>query len=140
MATEQEEYDQLAFYTLAHPEPNFIHQNALDSFAAQRATADDKPIKITFALIGLYLCIEKGQTGRQAQLAHMRLARHRKEWPRFTPPAERGAIRVGDVVATAPGAERDAMIRKWCQVGWEAWKDANQQIAELCEQELDIKA
>jgi hypothetical protein len=140
MATEQEEYDQLAFYTLAHPEPNFIHQNAVDSFAAQRATADDKPIKITFALIGLYLCIEKGQAGRQAQLAHMRLARQRKGWPRFTPPAERGSIRVGDVIAAAPGAELDAMIRKWCESVWAAWSEVPQQIADLCEEELGIKA
>lgn len=140
MATEQEEYDQLAFYTLAHPEPNFIHQNAVDSFAAQRATADYKPIKITFALIGLYLCIEKGQACHQAQLAHMRMARRRKGWPRFAPPAEHGKIRVGDVLAAARGAERNAMIRKWCQAVWAAWADAHAQIAELCEQESGIKA
>ena len=70
----------------------------------------------------------------------MRLAKYRNDWPRFTPPAERGNIRVSDVLAAAPGAERDAMIRKWCQAVWAAWADAHAQIAELCEQELGIKA
>jgi hypothetical protein len=137
---EQEQYNELAFYTLAHPDPYFIHQNIVDAFAAQTATEQDRPIKITFALVGLYLCLEKGQTGRQAQLAHMWLARHRKEWPRFNPPAERGVIRVADVMATAPGVERDVMIRKWCESVWAAWKDAHKQVAELCEQELGIKS
>ena len=126
MVSEQEQYNELAFYTLAHSDPRFIHQNIVDAFAAQTATEQDKPIKITFALIGLYLCIEKGQTGRQAQLAHMRLAKYRKEWPRFTPPAERGEIRVADVLAAEPGTERDAMIRKWCQAVWAAWADAHE--------------
>jgi hypothetical protein len=138
MATEQDQYNELAFYTLAHRDPVFIHQNVVDAFAAQTATEVDKPIKITFALIGLYLCMEKGQTGRQAQLAHMRLAKYRRDWPRFTPPAERGSIRVADVIAASPGAERDAMIRRWCESVWVAWKDAHEQIAELCESELGI--
>jgi hypothetical protein len=69
----------------------------------------------------------------------MRLAKYRKKWPRFTPPAERGKIRVGNVLAWVPGAERDAMVRKWCEAVWTAWADVHQQIAELCEQELGIK-
>jgi hypothetical protein len=140
MKPEQEQYNELAFYTLAHPDPAFIHQNIVDAFAAQTATEADKPIRITFALIGLYLCIEKGQTGRQAQLAHMRLARYRKEWPLFTPPVDRGSSRVGDVLGAAPGAERDATIRKWCESVWAAWADVHPQIAALCKQELGIKA
>jgi hypothetical protein len=65
---EQEQYDELAYYTLAHPDPGFIHQNIVDAFAAQTATEADKPIKIAFALVGLYLCTVKGRTGRQAQV------------------------------------------------------------------------
>jgi hypothetical protein len=138
MSSEQEQYNELAFYTLAHTDPAFLHQNVVDAFAAQTATEADKPVKITFALVGLYPCIEKGQTGRQAQLAHMRLARYRKEWPRFKPPSERGSLSAADVLAAAPGADRDAMIRTWCDSVWAAWKDAHVQIAELCERELGI--
>jgi hypothetical protein len=136
--SEQEPYNELAYYTLAHPHPSFIHQNIVDAFAAQTASEADKPIKIAFALVGLYLCIVKGRTGRQAQLAHMRLAKYRKDWPRFTPPADRGAIRVGDVIAAAPGVERDAMIRQWCESVWAAWSHVHKQIADLCKEKLGI--
>lgn len=61
MKSEQEHYNELAFYSLAHSDPGFIHQNIVDAFAAQTATEQDKPIKITFALLGLYLCVEKGK-------------------------------------------------------------------------------
>ncbi len=138
--TEQEQYNQLAFYTLAPQGPQFIHQNLVDAYAAQTTVETDKAIKITFALVGLYLHIEKGQTGRQAQIAHMRLARRRKDWPRFKPPLERGAIRVGDVLAADTGQERDAMIRKWCEDVWASWEHVHKQIAQLCESELGITA
>jgi uncharacterized protein DUF5946 len=139
LVDEQGLYDQLGFYTLAHADPVFIHQNVVDAFAAQTATEASKPVKITFALIGLYLHLEKGFTGRQVQLAHMRLAKQRKNWPHFSPPTERGSIRVADVLEAAPGAQRDAMIHTWCSAVWEMWKDAHVQIGELCEQELGIK-
>ncbi len=67
------------------------------------------------------------------------MGRYRKELPRFTPPAERGAIRVADVLAAEPGTERDAEMLSWCESVWAAWEDAHAQIAELCEQELGIK-
>jgi len=137
-ASEQEQYDELAYYTLAHSDPGFIHQNIVDAFAAQTATEADKPIKIAFALVGLYLCSVKGRTGRQAQLAHMRLAKYEKDWPRFAPPADRGAIRVGDVIAAAPGVDRDAMIRQWCESVWAAWSHIHAQIADLCQEKLGI--
>jgi Family of unknown function (DUF5946) len=135
---EQKQYHELTFYTLAHSDPTFIHQNVVDAFAAQTATEADKPIKIAFALVGLYLSVAKGRTGREVQSAHMRLARHRKNWPRFSPPADRGIIRVGDVIAAAPGAERDAMITQWCESVWAAWGHVHGQIAALCEKELGV--
>jgi hypothetical protein len=68
----------------------------------------------------------------------MRLAKYEKDWPRFAPPADRGAIRVGDVIAAAPGVDRDAMIRQWCESVWAAWNHVHAQIAELCREKLGI--
>jgi len=61
--SEQERYDELACYTLAHPDPGFIHQNIVDAFGAQTATEADKPIKIAFALVGLYLSVVQDEQG-----------------------------------------------------------------------------
>ena len=107
MPTDQDLFNELSFYTLSHPSPAFIHQHVVDAFAAQHADEQSKPIATVFALIGLYLHIEKSFTGKQVQRAHMRLARHRKQWPRLEPPKDRGAIGIPQVLAAPPG--RSAM-------------------------------
>jgi uncharacterized protein DUF5946 len=60
----------LSAYTLTHSDPAFIHQHVVDAFAAQSADDTTKPITLTFALVGLYLHVEKGRTGRRVQLVH----------------------------------------------------------------------
>jgi len=88
--TPQEQYTQLAYYTLSHPDPSFIHQYAVDAFTAQHADSHTKPIAVAFALIGLYLHVERHETGRQVQHVLMLLARRRRPWTTFALPAERG--------------------------------------------------
>lgn len=134
--SEQEKYDELSYYTLSHPDPAFIHQNIVDAFAAQTANKYTKPIKISFALIGLYLAIERGFTGKQVQRAHMKLASQRKQWPAFMLPEERGEISVSDVLSVPPGQERDEMIYKWCMSVWNAYKDSHKQVTDLVHSEL----
>jgi regulation of enolase protein 1 (concanavalin A-like superfamily) len=54
-------YSELAYYTFAHENPNyFIHQHIVDAFTAQLANENTKPIAIIFALVGLFLFVEKG--------------------------------------------------------------------------------
>jgi hypothetical protein len=67
-------YSELAYYTLAHSDPAFIHQYVVDAYTAQTADESSKPISVVFALIGLYLHVEKGYNGKQVQHAHTRLA------------------------------------------------------------------
>jgi hypothetical protein len=135
----QKAYDELAYYTLAHPDPSFIHQHVVDAFTAQHADQQTKPISVAFALVGLCLCVEKSFTGKQVQQAHMQWAKKRKSWPDFTPPDQRGHITVFDVVAASPGQERDDMIRQWCRSVWQAWHENQQQIRNLVKTELGIE-
>jgi hypothetical protein len=139
MSSTQNLYNQLAFYSLAHQDPAFIHQHVVDAFAAQRCDESSKPISSVFALVGLYLHVEKSFTGRQVQLAHMQLARHRKQWPRLPLPVSRGDITISDVLAVAPGELRDAAIHRWCVSVWAAWSHCRPQIVELVASELDIR-
>lgn len=138
MMSDLDLYHELLYYTLAHPDPSFIHQHVVDAYAAQHAKETTKPIGIVFSLIGLYLYVEKGFTGRQVQKAHMQLANRRKHWLRPDLPQKRAAIEISHVVAAAPGQERDAMIRKWCVSVWEIWKGSRDQIVELARRELNI--
>ncbi len=100
------------------------------------ADENTKPIKMTFALIGLYLFLEKGFSGKEVQSAHVQLARKRKRWPRFEPPQRRGDIIVSDVLETPPGAERDAMIDKWRASVWEAYDASHKEVEDLVHKEL----
>jgi len=138
MATDQELFDELSFYTLAHPDPAFIHQLSVDAYTAQHADATTKPIAVVFALMGLYLHLEKNFTGKQVQRAHMKMARQRKEWPRLALPENKAAITVAEVLAAAPGPLRDARIEEWCASVWEAWQASREVIVQIARTELGV--
>ena len=123
MTTEHNAYYELCCYTLGHPAPTFLHQHVVDAFAAQHASETTKPIQLTFALVGLYLHIERHFTGRQVQRAHMALASRTSTWPTFALPTRRGSITVVDVLATPAGPERDQAIDAWCAAVWEVYRD-----------------
>src|SRR6476661_5708645 len=110
MTSNRDAYHELCGYTLTHGHPSFIHQHVVDAFAAQEADEHTKPIALTFALAGLYLHGEKGLSGRQVQLAHMKMAQRKRQWPTFSLPRERGTITAADVVKVGPGIERDKAI------------------------------
>jgi Family of unknown function (DUF5946) len=132
----QEKYHELLYYTWAHPDPSFIHQLAVDAYAAQNASPTTKPIGVAFALIGLYLHIEKRYSGKEVQRAHILLGRRRKKWPHFALPEERGEITISEVLAAPPGPDRDQAIEKWCRSVWTAWRESQEQIRQLVKAEL----
>lgn len=128
---EQHAFDELCAYTLTRGDAAFIHQHAVDAFAAQHADESTKPIKITFALVGLYLLIERQVSGRQVQRIHMQLAKRKETWPTFPLPADRGRISAIDVLKAAEGAERDAAIHAWCGSVWAAYSGSREAVAGL---------
>jgi hypothetical protein len=127
-------YHELSAYTLTHGDADFIHQHVVDAFAAQRATPKSKPIGVTFALVGLYLYIERRCSGRQVQRVHMQLARRKRTWPAFVLPASRGVITPVDVMAAPPGPERDRAIHAWCASVWQAFSANRPVVVDLLRQ------
>jgi hypothetical protein len=135
----QAAYDELCCYTLAHGDPSFIHQHVVDAFIAQNANESTKPIGLAFALIGLYLHVEKHYSGKEVQQAHMFLARQKREWPTFPLPDDRGSITEVEVLASTPGIERDNAIDDWCKSVWTAYHDSHRLIQQLTRQLLEQK-
>ncbi len=135
---DQEAYNQVAYYTLTLGDPAFIHQYAVDAFAAQTADAATKPIKLAFALAGLYLANVRGWSGREVQLAHMRMAKVKKQWPIFDLPARRGEVTAKDVMEAPAGPERDAAIRAWSACVWQAYAISHEKVANWTENESGI--
>ena len=131
MSSARTAYDELCGYTLGRADPGFIHQHVVDAFAAQTADEHTKPIALTFALIGLYLHVEKQLSGRQIQRLHMRLARRKRSWPVFALPSDRGTITVAEVAAAPAGAERDHAIDAWCASVWGAFHASQQTVTDL---------
>jgi hypothetical protein len=134
----QEQYNELAYYTLAHPDPAFIHQHLVDAFGAQNAEEGMKPIGLMFALAGLYLAVEKGYTGKQVQDAHIEMAKKRKDWPAIPLPVFRGDITAADVLAVPPGPDRDRMFLAWCKSVWDAYTDSQQQVRDVVKDILGV--
>jgi hypothetical protein len=129
--TDLDAYHELCAYTLTHRDPAFIHQHVVDAFTAQTATKDTKPIALTFALIGLYLHMERQLTGKQVQRAHQRLARRKRTWPSLALPRDRGSITAVDVLARPGGPARDETIHAWCAAVLRAFRDSQPVLVEL---------
>lgn len=139
-SSEQDLYDELVSYTLQLRDPEFAHQHVVDAYAVQNAGPGSKPIGIVFGLVGLYLYLERGFTGRQVQRAHMEMAQRRRHWTALPIPAEAGAgVRVGDVVAAPPGPERSGMIRRWCEAVWRDWQHVRTEIATIARDLLGVE-
>lgn len=138
MPSDLEAFHDVSFYTLAHRDPGFIHQLVVDAFAAQHAGESSKPIAVVFSLLGLYLHLEHGFTGKQVQRAHMQLARFQRKWEAPPLPLARGKITVHHVLAIPPGSGRDAMIEQWCASVWAAFESSRPAIAELAQRELGV--
>jgi len=126
VSAEQDAYDHVRYCTLSLGDPAFIHQHVVE-----HADENTKPIAITFALVGLYLHVEKGLTGQQGQRAHMELAREKREWPRFELPGDRGSVTVVDVAAAPARPERDRAIHEWSVSVWSSYVDQQSAVAEL---------
>jgi hypothetical protein len=131
MNPEQDAYHELCAYTLTRGDATFIHQHVIDAYAAQRATSDSKPISVAFSLAGLFLHVEKKLSGRQVQLAHMRMARQKRTWPAFVLPPDRGTVTVLDVMAAPEGSPRDHAIDEWCVSVWSAFAVNRRAVVEL---------
>jgi hypothetical protein len=114
-------YGELAAYTQSLQDPGFLHQTVVDAYEAQHAGGKAKPIAVWFGLIGLYLVLERGCTGREAQRAHMALGKGKRTYPPLPVPTHTWEITVVDVLAE-PEATRTAAILRWAHAVWDGWK------------------
>ena len=118
-------------YTLERGDDAFVHQHVVDALCAQDADATTPPMRLVFALVGLYLHVERSQTGRQVQRVHAVLAQRKPVWPTLVLPPTRGALTAQDVLAAPAGPSRDAAIDAWCASVWTAYGPCRQAIVDF---------
>ncbi len=129
-------YYELTNWTLSRGDSEFIHQYAVDTYAAQHIGDQTRPIMTIFALIGLHLALDKRFTGREVQLAHIRIGKRKRAWPRLAPPAYAGELTVRDVLATDIDAERGERLRAWAISVWNMWEAQHDYIRKTTERTL----
>lgn len=131
-----EMFHELSCYTASLRDPEFIHQYAVDAFTLETVDEEDKTIKVAFALIGLYLHIEKNFTGKEVQNVHVVLGKRGKKWPKFVLPVKRGNISVKNVMACPEGFKRNTAIEEWCLSVWSAYSHCHEDVKKLVREEL----
>lgn len=125
-------YHELSYYSLTHPKKEFfIHQYVVDTYTAQHANKELKPIKNALALIGLCLLVSYNYTGRQIQLAHTELVKNKRNWPLFIRPETKAKITVSDILLTKTYSGRDALIKEWASSVWQMYKADHKAILQL---------
>ena len=124
-------YSDLQCSTVALRDARFTHQHVVDAYAAQHAGEKTRGISVVFGLIGLYLALEKGFSGKEVQRAHMRIARKKRAWPDLAPPVHPAGVYVTDVLAAPGDPEREAMIFRWMAAVWESWQDRQAWVREI---------
>lgn len=129
-------FHELSCYSSSHADPKFIHQHVVDAFALETADEETKNIKVVFALIGLFLHVEKNFTGKEVQNAHIKLGKPNKAWPKLVLPINRGDISIKNVMECPEGLKRDMAIEKWCISIWDSYSHCHESVEKLVQENL----
>ena len=132
-----QKYGELSSYTIGKSDINFIHQHAIDTYAAQHSGNSMKNITTAFSLIGLYYAIKHGFNGRQVQRVHILLSHQKYKWEQLQSPDKSAySLTVSDVMNESPGESRDKMLQKWMNDVWQCWGHQHNWVKDICDKHL----
>lgn len=131
-------YHELSAYLMMNPDVTFSTQHAVDAYGAQHSGDKVKNIRTAFSLIGLYLALEHGFSGRQVQQAHMELAKRNIEWSSFELPNKSYTLSVLDVLAIEESENRKEMLLKWARDVWNNWEHYHGWTKKICQNYLKL--
>jgi hypothetical protein len=138
-------YGEVQGFELTHAElVRDYHQLAVDAYAAQHAPRDRggaiPPIGVAYALVGLYLALDRGVPGVEVRAAHQRMGKPDPSWPRLPAPRETGALTVLEVAAAGVMVDSPAghgrAVWAWATAVWRAWAAEHAAVAALTERLL----
>lgn len=124
-------YQKLILYTFSLGDKDFVHQHVIDAYTAQHSSDELKGIQICFALIGLYLLLEQGYSGKMVQKVHRQLAQKTKDWPRMVHVDTIKGLNVSDVLLQGSDDTRARLIHEWCGTVWKAWETEQANVINL---------
>lgn len=117
----ESQYHELSAWLWSKDAESFPKQYAVDAYGAQHVGPATKDIRVAFSLIGLYLAVEKGYTGKMVQEAHQKLAQKKIVWPHFGAPATPYTVTVVDVLKRTSPQDRLLALNAWSADVWRNW-------------------
>lgn len=130
-------FSQLSAYTVSLGDAEFTHQHVVDAYGAQHVGMFTKKVVPIMALVGLYLLLKHGYTGKQVQRAHMAIADQTKDWPDLTHPTELASLNILDVLKKERAAEKVAAIHTWCEAVWNSWQSEHEIVERFTKKYLE---
>jgi Family of unknown function (DUF5946) len=113
------------------------HQLLVDTYTAQHVGPNAAAITGAFALVGLYLALERGWSGLEVRDAHQALANRYRDWPRFAGAARaQAAVTVEDLALAATTSQYAETLHRWARAVWASWRDEHGLVRALVGERL----
>ena len=130
-------HTQVQAYELEHPWLlSRCLQLRVDTYAAQHSGDQTSALSLAFALIRLFLALERGASGLDVRTAHQKLARRNITWPRLERPLSVGSLTVQALADVASPQAYADQVQSWAADVWDAWGARHDEVAELVRQHL----
>ena len=114
-----------------------VHQLSVDAYAVQHAGGGHPDKSVGVHLSGLHLALEQGVPPRRVAPLLQRMSASIGRWPRFEPPADRGAMTVLEVAMAGSPEEHVRRAEQWARSVWAAWAPVHAHVAELVGRHLE---
>jgi len=125
-------YAEVSGFEFQHPVMLRYHQLSVDAYGAQHAGRPTTPIRLGYALAGLWLALEHGFSGDEVRVIHHSMGHAEEWWPAFEPPAGRARITVHDVaeqgVRIGSSTGHATATRAWAEDVWGTWTEQRPQV------------
>jgi hypothetical protein len=105
------------------------HRLTVDTYAAQHPGEDDRKQRQSVAIHLVALChrLELGLDPQSLLAATQRMTAVKREWPHLAAPATY-PLTVVDVLQATTAEEHRALVRRWAEMTWEAWRDEHARL------------
>lgn len=115
------------------------HRLTVDTYAAQHpGKPERKAIQSVYIhLSRLYLQLEKGVSGKQANDFMKNVGQYKHEYHELNAPDFSGVLTVTDVAKAADMAEHKLLVEKWAKGVWDAWSEHHNEIKAFADKVLE---
>lgn len=112
-----------------------LHRLTVDAYAVQHPGIDCPQARnsVGIHLSRLYLILERGWSIQRANDAMVAITAKKRTYPWVTPPNNRGAITVQDVLKSQNSSDHLHAVENWAKSAWQAWSAFHETVSRWIE-------